>query len=48
MAEETEMPAWRKKFLANRMSIESILFEREVGLPKKDTLVKGILGVLGI
>lgn len=48
MAEETEMPAWRKKFIATRMVFESILFERELMNPKKEKLSTGLLGLAGI
>ena len=49
MSEETEVSGWRKKFLANRMSFESILFEREVDTKvKKETLLVGLLGLAGI
>lgn len=40
------LPAWRKKFLANRMTFESILFERELVVPKREKLSTGLL-VLG-
>jgi len=49
MSEEaTELPAWRKKFLATRMTFESILFERELIQPKREKLSVGLLGALGI
>lgn len=44
MSDETEnLPAWRKKFLASRMAIESILFERELVVPQKEKLSTGLL-----
>jgi len=49
MSEEAEnLPAWRKKFLATRMTFESILFERELVQPQREKLSLGLLGVLGI
>lgn len=45
---DNELSPWRRKFLASRMAIESILFEREVGLAKKETLTKGLLVLGGI
>lgn len=46
MAEDTEMSPWRKKFLATRMTFESILFEKELVQPKREKLSTGLL-VLG-
>ncbi|MHB0997000.1 MAG: hypothetical protein ACYC2I_11585 [Elusimicrobiales bacterium] len=49
MTDEAEnLPAWRKKFLATRMTFESLLFERELIQPKREKLSVGLLGVLGI
>ncbi len=48
MAEDTEMPAWRKKFLATRMTFESILFEKELVQPKREKLSTGLLVLGGI
>ena len=49
MAEENDnMPAWRKKFLATRMTLESILFEREMLMPQKEKLGTGVLVLAGI
>lgn len=48
MADETEMPQWRKKFIATRMTFESILFERELMNPQREKLSAGLLGLGGI
>lgn len=49
MSDETEnLPSWRKKFLATRMAMESILFERELLQPHKEKLSTGLLGLAGI
>ncbi|MBU2573266.1 MAG: hypothetical protein KKH28_04230 [Elusimicrobia bacterium] len=48
MPEEKEIPDWRKRFLANRMSFESLLFEKELVAPKKEKLYAGLLGAAGI
>ena len=44
--DHSNLSPWRKKFLANRMTFESILFERELVAPKKEKLSTGLL-VLG-
>ncbi len=41
--ENDNLPAWRKKFLATRMTFESILFERELVVPQKEKLSTGLL-----
>jgi hypothetical protein len=41
--EAADMPAWRKKFLATRLTFESILFERELIQPKREKLSTGLL-----
>ncbi len=47
MSEENDnLSPWRKRFLANRMTLESILFERELVMPKKEKLSTGLI-VLG-
>jgi len=47
MAEDTDnLSPWRKKFLATRMTFESLLFERELVQPKREKLSTGLL-VLG-
>ncbi|MCX5790994.1 MAG: glycosyltransferase family 39 protein [Elusimicrobia bacterium] len=48
MADENDLPGWRKKFLANRMTFESILFERESVLPQKEKMSTGLLVLAGI
>ncbi len=48
MAEDTEMSPWRKKFLATRMTFESILFEKELVQPKREKLSTGLLVLGGI
>lgn len=47
MAEENpdQLPGWRRKFLASRMAIESILFERELVQPRREKLSTGLLVV---
>ena len=42
------LPSWRKKFLATRMAMESILFERELLQPHKEKLSTGLLVLGGI
>jgi len=44
--ERSDLPPWRRKLLATRMAIESILFERELQQTKKESPSKGFL-VLG-
>ena len=46
MAEDTELSPWRKKFLATRMTFESLLFEKELVQPQREKLSTGLL-VLG-
>ncbi|HNW45160.1 MAG TPA: glycosyltransferase family 39 protein [Elusimicrobiales bacterium] len=48
MADEIQMSGWRKKFLATRMTFESIMFEREMLMPQKEKMSVGILGLAGI
>ncbi|MCM2268059.1 MAG: hypothetical protein NDI60_09850 [Elusimicrobiales bacterium] len=43
MSEDQNMPAWRKKFLATRMTIESILFEKELLAPQREKFSAGLL-----
>jgi len=45
---QNDMPAWRRKFLASRMAIESILFERELTQDKKDRISTGMLVVCAV
>lgn len=46
--EAADLPAWRKKFLATRLTFESLLFERELIQPKREKLSVGLLGALGV
>ena len=48
MADENDLPGWRKKFLANRMTFESILFERETVGAQKEKMSTGLLVLAGI
>lgn len=49
MAEETDnLSPWRKKFLTTRMTFESLLFERELVVPKREKLSTGLIGLFGI
>ncbi len=48
MSDEENLPSWRKKFLATRMTFESILFERELMMPQKEKLSTGLLGVAAV
>lgn len=48
MPEGKQIPNWRKRFLANRMSFESILFEKELVVPQKEKLYVGLLGAAAI
>ena len=48
MSEEENLPSWRKKFLATRMTFESILFERELVMPQKEKLSTGLLGAAAV
>ncbi|OGR74914.1 MAG: hypothetical protein A2X32_02430 [Elusimicrobia bacterium GWC2_64_44] len=40
---QNNMAPWRRKFLASRMAIESILFERELTQDRKDRISTGVL-----
>lgn len=40
---QAELTGWRRKFLASRMAIEGILFERELLQPHKEKLSTGLL-----
>lgn len=46
--EKKERLNWRKKLELNRMSFESILFEKELVAPGKEKLYIGLLGAAGI
>ncbi|MDO8804795.1 MAG: glycosyltransferase family 39 protein [Elusimicrobiota bacterium] len=46
--DHSNLSPWRKKFLANRMTFESILFEKELVVPKREKFLKGLLVLLGI
>lgn len=46
--EKKEALTWRKKLELNRMSFESILFEKELVSPEKEKLYIGLLGAAGI
>lgn len=50
MSDENDqnLSPWRKKFLASRMALESIMFERELVQTSKPTLGKGLLVLAGI
>ena len=48
MPEEQKRYSWKEKFLANRMTFESILFEKELVVPKREKLSVGLLGAAGI
>lgn len=48
MPEEKQMPGWRQRFLANRMSFESILFEKELLVREKESFYAGLAGALAI
>ncbi|OGS53494.1 MAG: hypothetical protein A3J79_06135 [Elusimicrobia bacterium RIFOXYB2_FULL_62_6] len=46
--EKQEKLSWRKKLELNRMSFESILFEKELVVPQKEKLYLGLLVAAGI
>ena len=48
MPEEKKQFSWKDKFAANRMAFESILFEKELIIPKREKLSTGLLGAAGI
>ncbi|MFA6433351.1 MAG: hypothetical protein WCW52_01515 [Elusimicrobiales bacterium] len=48
MTEQKELSGWRKRFLANRMSFESILFEKELVVRERESLVKGLAGAFAV
>ncbi len=48
MPEEKQIPGWRKRFLANRMTFESILFEKELVVQEKESLYAGLAGAFAI
>lgn len=49
MSEEAEnLSPWRKKFLATRMTYESLLFERELVAPVKERKHSGLLVLLAV
>jgi len=41
--EKQSVPQWKRKWIASRMTFESILFERELLTPKKEKSYKGII-----
>lgn len=45
MAEEKEASGWRRKFIAARMVVESVLFEKELITPKKERLTASLAGI---
>ena len=48
MSDDQTLSPWRKKFLATRMTFESILFERELVMPQREKLSVGLLGLAGV
>lgn len=46
--DQNDLPPWRRKLLATRMAIESILFERELMQVKKEKPAKGLLVLLAV
>ena len=48
MAEQKEVSGWRKRFLANRMSFESILFEKELVVRERESFGAGLAGAIAI
>jgi hypothetical protein len=48
MPKEKKSIGWRQRFLANRMTFESILFEKELAVVGKDSLAAGVAGALAI
>lgn len=48
MPEEKQLPSWRKRFLANRMTFESILFEKELVVRERESLGAGLAGAFAI
>ena len=48
MPEEKAVPGWRKRFLANRMTFESILFEKELLVPGKENFKVGLAAALAM
>jgi len=48
MTEKKEISGWRKRFLANRMSFESIMFEKELVVQQRESLGKGLAVALAI
>ena len=48
MAEQKEISGWRKRFLSNRMSFESILFEKELVVQQRESYGAGIAVALVI
>ena len=46
--DNSELSPWRKRFLANRMTLESLLFERELVQPEREKLSTGLLVLCGI
>jgi len=48
MPEEKPVPGWRKRFLANRMTFESILFEKELLVPGRENFKAGLAGALAM
>ncbi|MCX5786102.1 MAG: hypothetical protein NTX59_10475 [Elusimicrobia bacterium] len=48
MPEEKKQLSWKEKFLANRATFESVLFEKELVMPAREKLSVGLLGAAGI
>ncbi len=48
MTEEKKSAGWRQRFLANRMTFESILFEKELVAGGKERQASGLAGALAI
>ena len=48
MAEQKQLSGWRKRFFANRMSFESILFEKELVIQGRENFGAGLAGALAI
>ena len=48
MPEEKKVPGWQKRFLANRMTFESILFEKELVVQEKESFYGGLAGAFAI
>ena len=48
MPEEKQISGWRKRFLANRMTFESILFEKELVVRERESFYAGLAGAFAI